>query len=73
MSALDRRESLDRQRSTDMFRTWLNDTALAALTVGLARRQEHDRLLPRKTQDDWREWIYVFILDHMSVDVEHFP
>ena len=50
-----------------MFRTWLNDTALAALTVGLARRQEHDRALSRKTQDDWREWIYVFILDHMCV------
>jgi hypothetical protein len=48
-----------------MTRTWKNDTALATLTVGLARRQEHDRLLSRKTQDDWREWIYVYILDHM--------
>jgi hypothetical protein len=35
------------------------------MTVGLARRHEQDRLHARKGQDDWREWIYVFILDHM--------
>ena len=53
------------KRSKLTNRTWLNDTALATMTVGLSRRHEQDRLHARKSQDDWREWIYVFILDHM--------
>lgn len=48
-----------------MTRTWLNDTALATMTVGLAKKHEQDRLHPRKPQEEWREWIYVFISDHM--------
>lgn len=45
-------------------RTWTNDDALACLAIGQARMQSLDRLMsPRKSHDDWLEWIYLSLMD----------
>jgi len=45
--------------------TWSNDGALACLVIGHARNLGLDRLNSRKTHDDWREWVYLSIMDHL--------
>lgn len=49
-----------------MGRTWTNDSALACLAIGQARMQSVDRIMaPRKSHDDWREWIYLSLMDKL--------
>lgn len=52
-------------------RAWTNDTPLVALAVAHGRTLGLDRIWsPRKTHDDWREWIYLSIMDHLQVEKE---
>lgn len=48
-----------------MCSTWTNDHALSCLATGLARDLGLDRLALRRAHDEWREWIYVVLADHM--------
>ena len=47
-------------------RTWFGDHSMAALTMSHARGLGLDRIRgPRKTPEDWREWIYLCLMDKM--------
>ena len=47
-------------------RTWVDDPALVALAVAHGRILRLDRIwLGRKTNDDWREWIYLSIMEYL--------
>lgn len=54
-------------------RTWTNDPALACLSVGQARLLSLDRVLVRRQHDDWREWIYISIMDKLCVPCDADP
>lgn len=55
-----------------MVRTWTGDHALAALAIAEARRQGIERILTtRRSLDDWREWIYLSLMDKLYVDVHN--
>jgi hypothetical protein len=54
-------------------RTWTNDPALACLSVGQARLLSLDRVLVRRQHDDWREWIYISIMDKLCVPCDTGP
>lgn len=45
--------------------TWVSDSALACMTVGHARAMSLDRINAKRSHDDWREWIYISIMDKM--------
>ncbi|KAK4683437.1 hypothetical protein P7C73_g6828, partial [Tremellales sp. Uapishka_1] len=46
--------------------TWTNDPSLAALAVGEAKNSGLDKIsTTRKSHDDWREWIYLTIMDQL--------
>lgn len=47
-------------------RTWTNDSSLASLAISNGRLQGLDRIWSAaKSHDDWREWIYLTIMDHL--------
>jgi hypothetical protein len=46
-------------------RTWSNEPSLTCLAVGQARNLSLDRVLVRRAHDDWREWIYISIMDKL--------
>ena len=49
-------------------RMWSKNTTLACLAIGLARTSGLNRISsPLRTQDDWREWIYLTIMDQLYV------
>ncbi|WRT70030.1 uncharacterized protein IL334_007023 [Kwoniella shivajii] len=53
-------------RSLGVLATWINDPSYAALSIAQARLEGMDRLYqPRKNSDDWREWVYMVIMDHL--------
>lgn len=53
-------------RALGVFATWVNDPSLAALAVAQARTVGLHRVFQaRRTHDDWREWIYIAIMDQM--------
>ncbi|ORY31646.1 hypothetical protein BCR39DRAFT_87706 [Naematelia encephala] len=53
-------------RALGVFATWTNEPTLALLAIGHARVLDLDKLhAPRRTHDDWREWIYASIMDHL--------
>ncbi|WVW86370.1 hypothetical protein I302_108415 [Kwoniella bestiolae CBS 10118] len=53
-------------RSLGVLATWINDPTYAAVSIAQARSAGLDRLFAaRKTHDDWREWIYLVIMDHL--------
>ncbi|WVQ78974.1 hypothetical protein IAT38_001066 [Cryptococcus sp. DSM 104549] len=53
----------DEMRALGVFATWTNDTTLAGLAIAQARAMGLHH--PRRTHDDWREWIYLVIMDHL--------
>ncbi|RXK40818.1 hypothetical protein M231_01877 [Tremella mesenterica] len=56
----------DEIRALGVYATWSNDTKLTSLTMSHARNQGLDRvLLTRASHDDWREWIYLAIMDQL--------
>jgi hypothetical protein len=58
--------SLKAHKLCSQIRTWTNDTALGCLSLGQARMQGLDRIYtPRKSHDDWREWIYLSLMDKL--------
>lgn len=70
----------DEVLSLGVFATWTSDPALSVLSTGLARDLQLDRPHTlRKSHDEWREWIYVVLADHMlhlpdfNVPVVHEP
>ncbi|KAL1410840.1 hypothetical protein Q8F55_001783 [Vanrija albida] len=49
-----------------VYSTWTNDSALGCLAVGLARDLQLDRVqIQRRGHEEWREWIYVVLADHL--------
>ncbi|WWD03957.1 hypothetical protein V865_002015 [Kwoniella europaea PYCC6329] len=53
-------------RSLGVLATWINDPTYSAISIAQARSAGLDRLFAmRKTHDDWREWIYLVIMDHL--------
>jgi hypothetical protein len=49
-----------------VFATWTSDPALGCLATGLARDLHLDRHYNiRKGHEEWREWIYVVLADHL--------
>jgi hypothetical protein len=47
-------------------RTWTSDSALGCLALGQARMQGLDKIqTPRRSHDDWREWIYLSLMDKL--------
>lgn len=70
----------DEVLSLGVYSTWTSDPALGCLAVGLARDLQLDRPHNlRKSHDEWREWIYVVLADHMlhlpdfNVPIVHEP
>lgn len=70
----------DEVLSIGVYSTWTSDPALGCLAVGLARDLQLDRPHNlRKSHDEWREWIYVVLADHMlhlpdfNVPIVHEP
>lgn len=56
----------DEVLSLGVYSTWTADSALGCLAVGLARDLQLDRPHTlRQSHDEWREWIYVVLADHM--------
>ncbi|BEJ15326.1 hypothetical protein CspHIS471_0410930 [Cutaneotrichosporon sp. HIS471] len=56
----------DEVLSLGVYATWTADSALGCLAVGLARDLQLDRPHTlRRSHDEWREWIYVVLTDHM--------
>lgn len=56
----------DEVLSLGVYSTWTADSALDCLAVGLARDLQLDRPHTlRRSHDEWREWIYVVLTDHM--------
>ena len=60
--------------STGMCSSWSNDPTLACLTIGHARSSGLDRIYsPRRSLDDWREWIYLTIMDQLyDLSIDYF-
>ncbi|WWC64796.1 uncharacterized protein I303_107409 [Kwoniella dejecticola CBS 10117] len=53
-------------RSLGVLATWINEPVYAAVAIAQARSAGLDKLnAPRKNHDDWREWIYLVIMDHL--------
>ncbi|WWC91905.1 uncharacterized protein L201_006855 [Kwoniella dendrophila CBS 6074] len=53
-------------RSLGVLATWINEPLYASISISQARSAGLDRLsFPRKHHDDWREWIYLVIMDHL--------
>lgn len=53
-------------RALGAFATWTNDSSLASLAISNGRLQGLDRIWSAvKSHDDWREWIYLTIMDHL--------
>lgn len=70
----------DEVLSLGVYATWTSDQALGCLSTGLARDLQLDRPHTlRKSHDEWREWIYVVLADHMlhlpdfNVPIVHEP
>lgn len=56
----------DEVLSLGVYATWTSDPALGCLATGLARDLQLDRPHSlRRSHDEWREWIYVVLADHM--------
>ncbi|XAO26259.1 hypothetical protein I312_105094 [Cryptococcus bacillisporus CA1280] len=53
----------EEMRALTVLATWTNDTIYAGLAVAHGRMMGLDR--QRRTHDDWREWIYIVIMDNM--------
>ena len=50
--------------------TWTNDGTLTALAMAHARRLGLDHIWDRrKMHDDWREWVYLAIMDYLWVKI----
>lgn len=46
--------------------TWFGDLSMAGLAMSHARALGLDKIRnPRKTPEDWREWIYLSLMDKM--------
>ncbi|OCF34257.1 hypothetical protein I316_04210 [Kwoniella heveanensis BCC8398] len=57
--------SREEMRAIGVLATWINDPTYAALAISQARLIGLDKLFHhRRTHDDWREWIYLIIMDH---------
>ncbi|WVF67314.1 hypothetical protein IAT40_002065 [Kwoniella sp. CBS 6097] len=57
--------SREEMRAIGVLATWVNDPTYATLAVAQARLIGLDKLFHhRRTHDDWREWIYLIIMDH---------
>ncbi|CAD6563815.1 MAG: hypothetical protein TREMPRED_001389 [Tremellales sp. Tagirdzhanova-0007] len=53
-------------RALGVLAMWSKNTTLACLAIGLARTSGLNRISsPLRTQDDWREWIYLTIMDQL--------
>ncbi|ORX39447.1 hypothetical protein BD324DRAFT_332943 [Kockovaella imperatae] len=61
-------------RALGFFGTWTNDCALISLAMAQARLLGLDRIWDRRrSHDDWREWVYLAIMDHLSQLVDFEP
>ncbi|KAK8853402.1 hypothetical protein IAR55_004108 [Kwoniella newhampshirensis] len=53
-------------RAVGVLATWINDQSFAGLAISQARSLGLEKVHhPRRTHDDWREWIYLVIMDHL--------
>nr|XP_019010520.1 uncharacterized protein I206_04991 [Kwoniella pini CBS 10737]OCF49301.1 hypothetical protein I206_04991 [Kwoniella pini CBS 10737] len=53
-------------RSLGVLATWINEPVYAAVSIAQARSAGLDKVFgPKKNHDDWREWIYLVIMDHL--------
>ncbi|WWD19831.1 hypothetical protein CI109_104298 [Kwoniella shandongensis] len=56
----------EEMRSLGVLATWTNDHLFAGIAISQARSLGLDKIhLPRRSHDDWREWIYLVIMDHL--------
>lgn len=61
-------------RALGVFATWFCDLPLAAMAISHARAIGLDRIRSaRKTPEDWREWIYLSLMDKICHAVDFVP
>ncbi|WVR09585.1 hypothetical protein IAU60_006655 [Kwoniella sp. DSM 27419] len=64
----------EEMRAAGVLATWINDPTFAALAIAQARVAGVDKLFhPRRNHDDWREWIYLIIMDHLCHIPDYLP